>query len=52
MYFKQIKLSLLKGIFFLALALLSVQNGYSAVSDKNSKVNNKIEEIFTHFKNI
>ncbi|KUJ60848.1 SusC/RagA family TonB-linked outer membrane protein [Flavobacteriaceae bacterium CRH] len=44
MYFKRINLNLLKGIFFLALTLLSVQNGYSTVTDKKSNVNNKIEK--------
>lgn len=44
MYFKRINLNLLKGIFFLALALLTVQSGYSTTRYKKSNVNNKIEK--------
>lgn len=44
MYFKRINLNFLKRTFFLALALLSVLNGYSAESLKKSNVNNKIEK--------
>jgi iron complex outermembrane receptor protein len=44
MYFKRINLNLLKGIFFLALALLTVQSGYSTTNYKKSNVNNKIEK--------
>jgi len=44
MYFKRINLNFLKRTFFLALALLSVLNGYSAGSLKKSNVNNKIEK--------
>lgn len=44
MYFKRINLNLLKGIFFLALALLTVQSGYSTTHYKKSNVNNKIEK--------
>jgi iron complex outermembrane receptor protein len=43
MYFKLQKLNFLKSAFFLVLALLSVQSGYSATSLKESNVNNKIE---------
>ncbi|TDO83090.1 iron complex outermembrane receptor protein [Flavobacterium chryseum] len=44
MYFKRINLNLLKGIFFLALALLTVQIGYSTTHYKKSNVDNKIEK--------
>ncbi|KIQ22391.1 TonB-dependent receptor [Flavobacterium sp. MEB061] len=44
MYFKRINLNLLKGIFFLILALLCVQSGYSATVLKKSKIENKIEK--------
>jgi len=44
MYFKLQKLNLLKGIFFLVLASLSVQSGYSTTILKKSKVENKIEK--------
>lgn len=44
MYFKRINLNLLKGIFFLALALLTVQSGYSTTHYKKSNVDNKIEK--------
>ena len=44
MYFKRINLNLLKGIFFLILALLCVQSGYSTTVLKKSKIENKIEK--------
>ncbi|MDW8850485.1 TonB-dependent receptor [Flavobacterium sp. MMLR14_040] len=44
MYFKRINLNLPKGIFFLILALLCVQSGYSTTILKKSKVENKIEK--------
>jgi len=44
MYFKRINLNLLKGIFFLVLAVLCVQSGYSATVLKKSKIENKIEK--------
>jgi iron complex outermembrane receptor protein len=44
MYFKRINLNLPKGIFFLILALLCVQSGYSTTILKKSKIENKIEK--------
>ena len=44
MYFKRINLKFLKSTFFLALALLSVQGGYSTSILKKSNVKNKIEK--------
>lgn len=44
MYFKLANLNLLKRIFFLVLALLSIQSGYSKDNYKKSNVNNKIEK--------
>jgi len=44
MYFKRINLNFLKKTFFLVLAVLSVQSGYSAVNLKKSNVTNKIEK--------
>jgi len=44
MYFKRINLNLPKGIFFLILALLCVQSGYSTTVLKKSKIENKIEK--------
>ena len=44
MYFKRINLNFLKGIFFLALALLTFQSGYSTTNYKKTNVNNKIEK--------
>lgn len=44
MYFKRINLNFLKRTFFLVLATLSVQSGYSATNFKKSNVKNKIEK--------
>ncbi|MGO4770378.1 SusC/RagA family TonB-linked outer membrane protein [Flavobacterium sp. W22_SRS_FK3] len=44
MYFKRINLNFLKSTFFLVLALLSVQSGYSITNLKKSNVKNKVEK--------